>query len=846
MWKNLSCIGLLFLFSFVNYGQSGSNTNISLMNFKSQTNVIPPSPNAAALAKYAEIPVNTHTGIPQISVPIYEWKSKLGQSAVSVNLSYHAGGIKVEDVASNTGAGWSLNAAGVITRSVRGLPDDITWGYLNTPVIADYNTPLNNGDYYLSPGGDNTDAGMNTNPLNILALYNGDMEKLYFYGSGLWDTEQDLFYYNFNGYSGKFVIDKDGSVNKIDVNPLEIAVTYTTGNVALNNSPMKNITGFAIQADNGIKYLFDIKETSTTTTTTYQRELIMEVIDMGSNVPPARNLRYIEGDPTYSNNSIISSYYLSKATDMNSNDIVNYDYDTRLISYIGGWNESLEYHDNNDPEKSIYNLYTHHKLHSQTVSSTKNEIETKQIKKISFPDGSVVDFLYEISRLDVQGDLALTGIKITDVIGTIKNYKLEFSYFNSAIAINPIVSEWMHVLEPADYFKKRLRLDKVKQMDALSSTGSFTLYGFEYNDTLLPPRNSKDQDFWGYYCGPDRYSYTLIPQLHPAVPENLQYEGLLSYDLTAGILNTLTDGADRTPSELYARASTLKKIWLPTGGYTAFNMETNSVNDNTIYFNSNTKYNTVKSSHNNIGQSKILSMPERSDQKVLFYITFKRVNQDGTLYVEPPYVQNEFQPCFQNMVAYNTQISFYVKSSDNTINKVSSFQAVQEGEGRVKVYFSLPLDKQYSLYYIWQKPSNSPCYDNVFFDIETMTKYTIINTSTLVGGLRAASVNHYDSYKNSGITTIYDYKNDNNESSGIIPAIPNYEFHKHAVGKWTCCGGSCGGLFPTFLGYAKFKIRTSNSTQTLGYAFGSNVGYNQVTTARVNSNGVSLGKTVSS
>ncbi|MEJ7647419.1 MAG: hypothetical protein WKF87_22695, partial [Chryseolinea sp.] len=29
------------------------------------------SPNAAALAKYADIPISYHTGVPEISVPIY-------------------------------------------------------------------------------------------------------------------------------------------------------------------------------------------------------------------------------------------------------------------------------------------------------------------------------------------------------------------------------------------------------------------------------------------------------------------------------------------------------------------------------------------------------------------------------------------------------------------------------------------------------------------------------------------------------------------------------------------------------------------------------------------------------
>jgi hypothetical protein len=39
-------------------------------------NVIPPSPNAAALGKYGEIPVSYYTGVPNISIPIYEIKTR--------------------------------------------------------------------------------------------------------------------------------------------------------------------------------------------------------------------------------------------------------------------------------------------------------------------------------------------------------------------------------------------------------------------------------------------------------------------------------------------------------------------------------------------------------------------------------------------------------------------------------------------------------------------------------------------------------------------------------------------------------------------------------------------------
>jgi hypothetical protein len=89
-------------------------------------NVVPPSPEAAALAAYADIPVSLYTGIPQIAIPFYQLRER--DLNVPIVLSYHASAHKVEDQASRVGLGWSVNAGGTITRSIRGLPDEYRRG----------------------------------------------------------------------------------------------------------------------------------------------------------------------------------------------------------------------------------------------------------------------------------------------------------------------------------------------------------------------------------------------------------------------------------------------------------------------------------------------------------------------------------------------------------------------------------------------------------------------------------------------------------------------------------------------------------------------------------------------
>lgn len=89
--------------------------------------VIPPSPEAANAFKFTEIPVSLYTGLPNIDIPLFEIES--GGVTVPISISYHARGIKVAEIASRVGLGWTLNAGGMISRQVRDLPDQ-SRGYI--------------------------------------------------------------------------------------------------------------------------------------------------------------------------------------------------------------------------------------------------------------------------------------------------------------------------------------------------------------------------------------------------------------------------------------------------------------------------------------------------------------------------------------------------------------------------------------------------------------------------------------------------------------------------------------------------------------------------------------------
>ncbi|HEY0065851.1 MAG TPA: hypothetical protein VGB46_00765, partial [Flavisolibacter sp.] len=102
-------------------------------------NIVPPSPEATAFSKYAEMPVSLYTGVPQITVPLWKLSDKGLEAAVG--LSYHAAGNKVEDIAPRTGLGWTLQAGGTVSRVVRGQADEYPYyGFLAVAERFTYTT----------------------------------------------------------------------------------------------------------------------------------------------------------------------------------------------------------------------------------------------------------------------------------------------------------------------------------------------------------------------------------------------------------------------------------------------------------------------------------------------------------------------------------------------------------------------------------------------------------------------------------------------------------------------------------------------------------------------------------
>ncbi|MBK6379316.1 MAG: RHS repeat protein [Chitinophagaceae bacterium] len=375
------------------------------------------------------MPVSLFSGTPQISISISDFN--YGDINFKISLDYNAGGIRVDDIATNVGLGWSLMAGGVITRSIRGLPDGANEANYPGPNFNPAINPFHELEFGSTPDYELAKDLVNNNR----------------------DMERDIYYYNFLGNSGKFVIDRNGIPRLVPANP-NFKITPYNGSF---------YNGFIITDDKGYKYYFTEHEGS------------------GSGISVCTLGQESSRENNSGNNS---ACYLSKIVSPNNRQVF-LEYDSYTYTVESNYSE-VQYERqypissgcddlsaSNRKCKKVYPLYG------------------LRVKKIISDDNSTkIDFLYSIvKRLDLKhnGQDAgnyLEGIKTYFNNIQRKSWTLSYGYFNQNYA-------------------PRLKLLAVKEYN-------LPPYQFTYNEThSLPERLSLSQDHWGYYNG--KINNTFIP-----------------------------------------------------------------------------------------------------------------------------------------------------------------------------------------------------------------------------------------------------------------------------------------------------------------------------------------------
>ena len=447
--------------------------------------VIPPSPSSMKIQQYGDYPVGNFTGVPGINIPLFTIQE--GDLVVPISISYHASGTKVSDLSGFIGLGWTLNSGGAVTRTVYGRPD----------FKISFQTPLK--------------EAANIDPVYDMTYFH-NIEQ---YG----DTEHDIFSYNINSNTGKFIFKKDA-------NRTAVLFPYKPMKISIDN----DLWGIDIVQDNGIKYRFGYSLDETGSAVEMGREAgaisAWYVTDMVSAINSSNTIqfKYVAGaveQGIYPGDLLmLDDYYSSDNIGACASDITEYP-----VSSIIPYSEA--------------NGYGH--IDNRQVFGYTTVVPNE----ISFRQGKIV--------------FSQNSRKMLDRI----------TIYNSAGEV--IKSIQFETFPFGDNFRFGLRAVKFFDKDS----NLINQYTFNYNNETLAlprPEQTTSIDFWGYYNGaPNR---TLLPKW----TEVDVMKSLPDWDVIERI--TIGD-ADRSPNEDFTKYYILEEIKYPTGGKSIYSYSLNQDSDGT-------------------------------------------------------------------------------------------------------------------------------------------------------------------------------------------------------------------------------------------------------------------------
>ncbi|UOB19001.1 hypothetical protein [Abyssalbus ytuae] len=474
---------------------------------------VPNSPEAEAFIQYGNIPISYYTGKPNISIPIYNIKGR--EFSVPILVSYELSAIKVQSISTSVGAGWTLQAGGVVSRKVNDLPDDLTSGgpeyKINNPDIIEFNAyisslrSLENGLY-----ADFEDYDHELTRIQSYINIRND------HAIGEVDLMPDVYNFSAPGLSGTIVIDYQTG-KAVSIKDSDIEVNYIT-------SASGSITNWIITNAKGDVYYFNVPEETTVT------------FSSGGN----------EGTRVYN-----SSWYLSKIESANKKDIFKFKYTPSKY-----WDQPQVYY-NQQMARNVLSDCGKTPDYDPTINtfittSSLNDLRIKQptLLSIDLNGKSRMMFYHNENRLDLTGRKKLDQIEVRYDTKLLKTFSFHHSYFSSD-ALNKTEEDY------------RLKLDSITieggnitTQQPLNETSHIQTYSFNYRgDNKLPSRKSLAIDYLGYYNGNNGSANTTL------IPKYIDEYG------------RVFSGANREPHFNSKTKGMLKEIYYPIGGSTSFEID---------------------------------------------------------------------------------------------------------------------------------------------------------------------------------------------------------------------------------------------------------------------------------
>ncbi|MFZ4929900.1 hypothetical protein [Chryseobacterium sp. Mn2064] len=767
---------IILLLSFFNFSQYQSQTNISE---KQIYNIA--TPEVATMMRYVDFPESDFIGKTNISVPIYD--INFGNLKIPIGLSYNTKGNKASDIATSVGLGWNLNAGGNLTVKINDM-NDLTENYAFYSDGGGFEPEQTYAWHRQTKGYLSTDYPQALSDTQVSSSQLCINTRIWSSDDRNIDTAPDFYYLNVPGLNDKFYLTR--------INDSQVKANFFTSNAKLNNNLNFTIKTtcsglesaawgnqgaatvfyqpdkFEITGENGYIYTFNDNDAS----------IIWEYpLDLSSH-----------------NTQQVNNWYLTKIKDPFSGKEINFEYESftntydhlsllSLFNYFDFGSYATSYLSTTRPGRDL----TLGRVANRLVSS---RLVPKRLKRIT-TDEEVLDFNYDIIRLDYGGN-ALSGVLVKNKNGNIvKQYNFTYSYFDNGTC------------SAGAYECKRLRLETMND----SSLGKYSFY---YDNNVFPPRNTSKVDFLGYFNNnssnitfsktdyhPFDFNYYPITKTY-FYPE-LAKDNIFPFQLRNKVANKISNVIDRTPSTV-SQLGLLKKMVYPTGGSLDLSYENDDfmyegekyilgstrVNSMKLYDSQNIvskeiKYKYINADNTSSGQINFIKPPEETSTSEILsgigfntdaVIGYSRIIEEtaGKGYVEKKYTNfNDYPDQFmqpdqnitnqehKNFLKFMKFPSSYVQSFDDRRGKLLSVNYYKEGQ-------TTPLKKEEYTYDYQIKTSlkitkpfyfvNGLSYDEFSASNYLLTYFNTIKNSTKEELFSGSSVKEENNFSYDGARLI--------------------------------------------------------------------------------------------
>lgn len=672
------------------------------------------SPEASALSRIKEIPVDLYTGRVSFDIPLFQLKQ--GDIPLNISINYHGNGIKVDEESGLVGLGWTLNAGGCISRIVRELPDDM---YDVSNHIAGYEkmgdmTSLDGlsgfTDYInliKNSCQDRDPIGLGC-PVTNAELYKAFMIGLYGdkYDEHRFESSPDNYQFHVQGLSGAFA---------------------RIGNRIIQQSN----DGCRVQYFNYAYKIYDSQGNTYSFNDIEQKDYIYKVGNLWDTVP-YYSLPEYKAD-------YCSAWWLSKIVNERG-DSVSLSYIDRHIAhpckYGRGLTQVEQFYYDTVLQRINSRIVT--KFHAPNINQRKDSVKHKLLSRIDFATG-YIRFYYAddpyrkyLSHLD--------SIQVYAYPSNIPYKRILFKYTGSK--------------------GKEL----LTNLTFIGADGQSHQYQFTYYHPLAPETDANNYDHWGYYSsGVSGY-----------FPSGSYYSHDIQYH-----------GSDRPADTRYADNNMLHTITYPTGGYATLEWEAHDYSSYSLLGNMSIQesYYAYNPYHTFVTESSYVLCGKENDEHLTasMYIPAGRTLMvDLRDYYHLAMGESSYNVCIYDQAYYPTLV---IKKNSQTWHTID----ITKDNCSLVTYSSVPAGT-YS--FNLQNPREGlvpNCYDyewlfNMCNADTTLDGHIYITSGyypedngshNYAGGVRIKKIT-YNAGTQSGYAKEYEYKNEGDQSSGVLAYPPRY------------------------------------------------------------------------